>query len=278
MRRERLTITLREDILKKVDRAINKTSIRNRSHAIEYLLEKSLSSSTNKALILAGGKGAQLKPLTEKTPKPLLPIGKKPLLQYQIELLKRCNVQDILILVGYLGDKIQEYFGDGSKFGVSIRYIRQPQKEIGTAYALSLAKEALGNTPFFVLYGDVLINIDLDDLCSYHAGKGSVATMALTSIKSPSFYGVAHVRGEKIVEFEEKPRQDISHVISAGVFCFAPEIFDYIKGSENLHLEKDVFPQLAKEGKLGGYSFEGQWFDIGNKETYEKAVKEWERK
>lgn len=275
MRRERLTITLRENILKKVDRIINKTSIRNRSHAIEYLLEKSLSATTGKALILAGGRGTQLKPLTEKIPKPLLPIGKKPLLQYQVELLKRHNVQEIWILTGYLGDKIQEYFGDGSKFGVYIKYIHQPQKEIGTGHALSLAKEAIGNVPFFVLYGDVLVDIDLDDLCSYHVQGGAVGTVALTSIKSPSFYGVAHVRGEKIVEFEEKPRQDVSHVISAGIFCFAPEIFEYLKGDEDLHLEKDVFPRLAKEGKLAGYSFEGQWFDIGNKETYERAKKEW---
>src|SRR3989344_186802 len=151
MKRERITITLREDLLHRVDGFIGKGNIRNRSHAIEYLLEKASAPTIGTTLILAGGRGSQMKPLTEKTPKPLLSIRKKPLLEHQIELLKRYNIKDIWILVGYLGEKIQEQFDDGSKFGISIKYLQQPLKEIGTAHALSLAKDALKGLSFLVL-------------------------------------------------------------------------------------------------------------------------------
>lgn len=276
MKRERVTITLREDLLKRVDEVIDDEKIRTRSHAIEYLLTQSLKSSVRTALILAGGKGVRMKPLTEELPKSLLPVQQKPILEYQIELLRAAEIRNILILIGHLGEKIQYHFGDGSRYGVRIRYIEQKSGEIGTGHALHLAQNHLSET-FLLLYGDVLADINLTDFIQHHVSSNSNATMALTSMKYPSEYGVAKLRGEKIVEFTEKPREKaaLSRVISAGIFAFEPQIFSYLTNRTDLALERHVFPKLASEEKLNGYLFEGQWFDIGTAEIYARAIREW---
>ena len=277
MQREKITITLRDDLLKKVDEIVDEDKIRNRSHAIEYLLSQSFLSKVEAALILAGGKGSHMKPLTEKLPKPLLPIQGKPIVEHQIELLRLCDIKEIYVVIGYLGEKIKQYFGDGSTFGVRINYIEQDDKEIGTAHALYLARNFLSNKRFCALYGDILAEINLKDLVEYHGSSNALATIALTSMKYPSSYGVAKLRGERVVEFTEKPKEKdgLSRVISAGIFCFEPEIFGQLSQAKDLALEKDVFPKLAKEGKLTGYVFEGKWFDIGTPEIYARAMKDW---
>jgi len=279
MQRGKITITLRDDLLKKVDEIIDEDKIRNRSHAIEYLLSQSFLSKMETALILAGGKGSQMKSLTDKLPKPLLPIQGKPILEHQIELLGTCGIKEVYIVIGYLAEKIKQHFGDGSKFGMRITYIEQDGKEIGTGHALYLARNFLSNKRFCMLYGDILAEINLRDCVQYHVTSNALATVALTSMKYPSFYGVAKLRGEKVVEFTEKPKEKdaLSRVISAGVFCFEPEIFSQLSQAKDLALEKDVFPKLAKEGKLCGYLFEGKWFDIGTPEIYERAIKEWKK-
>ncbi len=277
MQREKVTITLRADIIKKVDKTIDGDTIRNRSHAIEYLLTKSLTPRIQTALILAGGKGAKMKPLTEELPKPLLPVNGKPIIEHQIELLRSEDIRTIFIVVGYLGEKIKYHIGDGSKFGVRVQYIEQGPSEVGTGYAVYLAKNFVSGNPFLALYGDILVDINLKDFIDYHSNSNLTATLALTSVKDPSPYGVAKLRGGKIMEFVEKPKEkeEMSRVISAGLFCFEPQIFDELSSKKDLALEKDVFPALAKEGTLGGYVFEGKWFDIGTPEIYARAIKEW---
>lgn len=278
MSRKKITITLREDLLKRIDEIIDRTRIRNRSHALEYLLTQVLKPKINKAFILAAGKGIKMGPVTKEIPKTMLPIKGKPLLEYQIELLRNFDIRDVLILVGHLGEKIQYYFGDGTKFGVKIEYLEQREKEIGTGYALYLAKNFLLNNPFLVLYGDVLAEINLKDFIDFHSSSNSLSTIALSSIGKTLPYGMVKLRGKNIVEFIEKPQKEgASKVINAGIFCSEPEIFKYILAKKSLSLEKDIFPKLAKEGKLSGYLFEGKWFDVGTPEIYEKAIKEWGR-
>lgn len=279
MKRQRITITIREDLLKKVDELVDNSKIRTRSHAIESLLLQSFVPKIRTALILAGGKGVRMKPLTEELPKPLLPVRGKPILEHQVELLRNHDIRDIFILIGYLGEKIKYHLGDGNKFGVTIHYLNQGKKEIGTGQALAFAENFLGNSPFLMLYGDVLADINVKEFADYHVASNAIATVALTSMKYPSFYGVAKLRGEKIVDFVEKPeeKEELSRVISAGIFCFEPEIFDYVASAKNLSLERDVFPKLAKEGKISGYLFEGKWFDIGTPDVYHKAIKEWKK-
>ncbi len=275
--REKITITLRNDLVKRVDKIVDGERIRNRSHAIEYLLTQALAPSVHSALILAGGKGTGIRPLTKKIPKSLLPVNGKSILEHQLDLLKRFDIRAIVIVVGYLSRTIKDYLGDGKKFDVNITYLEQDEDEIGTAHGLFLAKSFLSGAPFLMMYGDVLAQINLQDFIEHHSSSNCLATLALTSMKYPSLYGVATLRGEKIVGFAEKPKEkeELSRVISAGIACFEPEIFNYLSSDKNLALERDVFPKLASKEKLDGYLFEGKWFDIGTKDIYQRALKEW---
>lgn len=276
MSRLRLTITLKNELVKQLDKFIDGSRIRNRSHAIEYLLTKSLGPGISRALILAGGRGQRLQPFTYELPKGLLPVGGKPLLEHSVALLRRYGIRDLLISVGSLGGKIKEHFGDGSKFDVTIRYLEQGDAESGTAQPVRQAKKFFGNEPFLCYYGDVLADIDLADLAEFHLSHKGIATVALTSVANASDWGVVALHGSKILRFLEKPtsEQTTSHVINAGIFVFNPEIFSVI-AAKDASLEADVFPKLAATGRFYGYPFEGKWFDVGTPEIYEQAVKEW---
>ncbi len=278
MDRKRLTITLKKDLLPLVDEVVDGSRIRNRSHAIEYLLTQALGPQARKALILAAGRGVNMRPFTYEIPKTLIPVHDKPILEYSIELLRNAGFKDIYILVGHLGEKIISHFGDGERFGVKITYIKE-KKEQGTAAPLRQAKKYLQHDPFLMLYGDVLINIDLKDLVEFHQTHKGVGSVAVTSSGKPYEFGMVRMHGNKIVKFVEKPdkKKGVSHFINAGLFVFNPGIFKYIPSSGYSMLEKDVFPKLAKEGQLYGYPFEGQWFDVGTPEIYEEALADWKK-
>lgn len=275
MKREQVTVTLRKDILDKVDEEVDGIRIRNRSHAMEVLLEKATSKSNiRKAFILAGGKGTRMRPFTYEIPKPMIPVQGKPLVQHIIELLRKHEIRDIILSVGYMSEKIKEHFGNGSKFGVNITYSEE-KREMGTAGALYLAKDML-NGPFLMLNGDVLSDIDLGDFIRFHEEKKSSATIALTPVEDPSQFGVAKMKGDKILEFVEKPKKgdEPSKLINAGVYALNPEIIKMIPKGHAM-MEKQIFPKLAKKGKLYGYHFDGQWFDTGTYEAYENVIRNW---
>lgn len=278
MSRQRLTITLKNELVKQLDKFIDGSKIRNRSHAIEYLLTKSFGPGVSRALILAGGRGQALRPFTYEMPKCMLPVSGRPLLEHVIALLRKHEVRDLVVSVGSLGGKIKEHFGDGSKFGVQIRYLDQGESETGTAQPLRQAKKFFGNEQFFCYYGDVLAEIDLGDLAEFHLVNKGVATVALTSVAKASDWGVVALHGSKILHFQEKPgaTPSLSHVINAGIYVFDPEIFNAITPKDQ-SLEMDVFPKLATTGRFFGFPFEGKWFDVGTPEIYEQAVKEWGR-
>ena len=155
MRRSRITITLNSDLLKKVDRLIDKNKIRNRSHAIEYVLNKYTQSNVHKAVILAGGRGTQLRPYTYEIPKPMLPVKGTPILEHLIKQLKKNNVADLIICISYLGEKIRTYFGNGEQFGVRIQYSEEDENLL-TGGAIKKIKDQLGNETFLVVHGDIL--------------------------------------------------------------------------------------------------------------------------
>lgn len=278
MERKRLTITLRKDLLPQVDEIIDGVKIRNRSHAIEYLLIQSLRPRLKKAFILAGGEGIKMRPFTYEMPKCMLPVHNRPILEYIIELLRNNDIREIFILVGRLGEKIKNHFGDGSKFGVKINYLEEKKPE-GTARPLLKIKKIMKNQPFLVMYGDVLAEIDLKEFFDFHQQQGGFATVALSSVAEPSAYGVVKLRGNKILGFEEKPKksQELSHLVSAGVYILEPEVMDYVLDKPYSMLEEDILPQLSQEGQLYGWSFEGQWFDVGTPEIYERVLKEWKK-
>lgn len=281
MKRSRITITIRKDLLPQIDNIVDKEKIRNRSHAIEYLTMKGLRSGVKKAYILAATRGEdKMKSLTRNIPKTMLLVRGRPILQHIIEQLKDNGIKDIIILIGYKGDKIKEYFGDGKKFGVKITYISCKEK-IGTANALIKAKNYLSDESFLMIYGDTLANINFKDLLAFHEEANRSATLALTSVPSPEGYGVVKLRGSKILKFIEKPdkKPSLSRLISAGIFVIDPAVFKLIpKDKKYSKLERDVLPKLASEGHLYGYHFDGEWYDISNPQALSRAKKEWPKK
>lgn len=276
MERSRLTITLKKEILNSVDRLVDGAKIRNRSHAIEYLLSKNFFSEQTKTVILTGGEGIKMRPFTYEMPKALLPLRNKPILQHTIEFLAKNGFRDIIISVGYLGNKIKEYFKDGSNFGLKITYIEQKGQENGTAQPLAALRGMISESPFILWYGDVLAKADLVDMLNFHRAGKSLVTMGVTSVEKSSDWGVVGLKGVKIVDFAERPQKSpsASHLINTGIYIMEPEILNYIQ-TNSKSLEIDVFPVLAKEGSLAGYSLYGQWFDVGSLANYEAAVKEW---
>lgn len=277
-RRKRLTITLRSDLLTKVDDLINGARIRNRSHAIEFLLDQTLLPAVSQAVILAGGAGAKMRPLTYEVPKPLIPVKGKPILEYTIELLKKYQIRDLILAIGHLGGKIRDHFGDGNRFGVKIHYSRE-EKPLGTAGALKLARKHLEEAPFLVIHGDVLTKLDIGSLLSFHQNHGEVATMALAIVKDVAGVETVNLDGYKIKKFfrtlgEKKLKTGL---VNAGIYVFQPEIFKFIPRFRARMLE-DIFPGLAKKGKLFGYPFSEPWYDVSTPESYEKVIKVWKKK
>lgn len=281
MSRQRLTITLDKHIVKLLDDTIDGARIRNRSHAIEYLLSKTLASKISQAVILAGGKGVKMRPFTYEMPKSMIPIHGRPLLEHTIILLREHNLRDIIISIGYLGEKIQEYFGDGSKLGVKISYAEQDKNgEMGTGGALKITQNLIKQNTFVMVHGDVLAEINLADLIDFHQKNGKTATVALTSVPDSSIWGVVKLHGSEIREFQEKPKRSkaLSRLINSGIYVFEKEIFNQMPRQNKFSLEEKVLTKLVQSKNLAGFSFEGQWFDIGTPKIYERVLKEWKRK
>ncbi|MBI2145069.1 nucleotidyltransferase family protein [Candidatus Woesearchaeota archaeon] len=274
--KERVTLTLDANVLGEVDRKVDGHKIKNRSHAIELLLMQALGNSDmpRVAIILAGGVGTRLQPITFEIPKPLVSVHDRTLLEHQFDLFKKYGVKSVVISVGYKGDKIKHAIGDGKRFGVNVSYIEET-KPLGTAGPLRLARPYINGT-FITTNSDELKEIDLHDMYLFHKENKAMVTIALTTVDNPSAYGVARMQGGRILEFVEKPKRDEapSNLINSGLYIMEAEVLDYI-GEGFSMLEKDVFPKLAQEGKLFGYPFSGQWYNTGTLELYEKAIKEW---
>jgi NDP-sugar pyrophosphorylase family protein len=275
MNRERLTITLRSDLVKALDGEIDGERLRNRSHAIEYFLSRSLGLKAVKVLILAGGQPVFFESEKKALPKAMVKIAGKPLLEQTLQRLKAAKLSEVYISLGEGGNIIEDYFGDGSQMGINITYIQQPKSNLGNAQPLLQAKQYFNNS-FLLLYGDVLSDIDYGDLVEFHRSqKSSICTMALSSVDTVEQWGLAKLQGNRIVAFEEKPAnpKTFSKLINAGIYLMETEIFNFINPKSN-KLESDVFPRLAEEGKLFGYPYEGLWLDISNSAAYKQAIKE----
>lgn len=275
MSRERLTITLRNDLLNALDTEIDGQRLRNRSHAIEYFLSRSLGLKATKVLILAGGHPVFFESEKKALPKAMVKIAGKPLLEQTLQRLKAAKLTDIYISISEGGEVIKEYFGDGHNFGINITYIEQAKKNQGNAQPLLQAKEYFKNT-FLMLYGDVLSDIDFGDFVEFHRSqKQSACTMALTTADAVEQWGLARLQGSRIVSFEEKPNapKTSSKLINAGIYLMEPEIFNLVNAKAN-KLESDIFPRMAEEGKLTGYAYEGLWLDISNSAAYKQAIQE----
>lgn len=227
-----------------------------------------------KGLILAGGKGTRLRPLTVFTPKPIVPVVNKPFLLYQIEVLKRSGITDITLSLSYQPDKIEAALNDVSELGVSINFITEPSP-MGTGGAYRFAASSVPDTTV-VFNGDILTDCDLSKLIEFHKSRGSQATIALVPIEDPSRYGLVSTEGDgRILEFLEKPKpEELGRIstnnINAGLYVLEPSILDLIPEGENRSFEYNVFPEmLEKQIPFYGYVLNKEyWRDIGTPDSY----------
>lgn len=223
-----------------------------------------------KAAIIAGGFGKRLKPLTQDRPKPLVPVAGKAIIEWQIEWLKKYGVDTVVVLAGYQREKMLEFLGSGTKYGVKIVYTIEDEP-LGTAGAIKNAEPILRTEPFLALNGDIITNIPLDKLMDVVKDKDAVVAMALVPLRSP--YGIVEVdEAGRIVRFVEKPILQ-QHLINAGVYYMKPEIFDYLP--EKGDIERTTFPWLAREGRLyAGIFRDVYWRSIDTVKDVEEAGKE----
>lgn len=226
-----------------------------------------------KAVIMAGGEGTRLRPMTCSRPKPLVPVANKPVMEHIVELLKRHHIINIASTLQYMPDLISEYFGDGDSFGVRMRYFIE-KKPLGTAGSVKNAEEFLDDT-FLVISGDALTDIDIRSVINYHVEKRALATLVLKKVDIPLEYGVVVTDQEgRIIRFLEKPSwgEVFSDTVNTGIYVLSPEIFQYIRPNEVFDFSKDLFPILLKENKrIYGYITEDYWCDIGDIGAYIEA-------
>lgn len=220
-----------------------------------------------KAVILAGGLGSRLKPFTEVVPKPLLPIGEKSVLEIQIERLKKFGFDEIFLATNYKHDYIQNFFGDGSRYGVKISLSRE-DKPLGTAGPLTLLKEKL-TKPFLVMNGDILSLIDFSKLYNFALLKKNPLTITIKKIITPYSFGNIFFKGDLVTGIEEKP--NIITYALAGIYVMSPEIFSTIPENTEYGMDSLIKNLLQKKIAICKYEIAEYWLDIGRMEDYNKA-------
>jgi mannose-1-phosphate guanylyltransferase len=225
-----------------------------------------------KAVVLVGGEGTRLHPLTLNTPKSMVPIANRPFLEHMIEYLKRHGIDDIILALCYLPDCCQRHFGNGNDFDIKLCYALE-ESPLGTAGAVKNVNTHLDDT-FFVFNGDVFTDINLTAMMEFHRKQGSKATIALTPVEDPTIYGVVETNDEgKVRRFLEKPRRNevSTNMINAGAYILEPEVLGDIPEGSIFSFEHGLFPLLLERGEpLYGYHSSDYWIDIGTPEKYLK--------
>lgn len=226
-----------------------------------------------KALFLVGGQGTRLRPLTDRLPKPMVPVMGKPLLERNLETLKRHGVNEIILSTCYHPEVIEQYFGDGMNFGLKIHYARE-DFPLGTGGAIKNCERYLDDT-FFVFNADILSNINFSEMLRCHKQKKADVTIAVTRVSDPSAYGVIEYdECGYATSFREKPAPNeiVSHFINAGVYLFEPDVLRRIPTDRAVSVEREVFPELLEKGKrIAVYKGCNYWLDIGTPAKYMQA-------
>lgn len=232
------------------------------------------------AIILAGGQGSRLRPVTLEIPKPLVPVQRRPILTWQARWFARHGVERITVIVpkkwAAAFEDWARHLGSSGEALPKIDLWVEPEP-MGTLGAIAHHfGEQLGEDPFFVSNGDSLMNLDLTALSAFHAEHRPAVSIALIHVPNPTDYGVAEMDAHRIKRFHEKPAVPPSTRISTGAYAIEPSVLMELDRSKTyLMFETDLFPRLAEEGRLGGLALEGQWFDCGTLERWEKAISEW---
>lgn len=222
-----------------------------------------------KAIILSGGLGTRLKPFTEVIPKPLLPIGEKAVLEIQIEHLKQHGFDDIYLATNYKSDYIENFFGDGSKYGVKLT-ISKEDIPLGTAGPVKLLEKQL-TEPFLVMNGDILTLLNYSNMYNFAIGKSSILTIGTKEIITPFQFGNIYFEGDIVTGIEEKP--DFRTTILAGIYIFKPDILKLIPPAQMYGMDKLIKDMLAASLTITRYPIKEYWLDIGKLDDYEKAQK-----
>lgn len=227
-----------------------------------------------RAVVMAGGAGTRLRPMTSTLPKPLLPVVNRPIMEHVLRLLRRHGITDTVVTVQFLASLIRTYFGDGSELGMSLRYATE-ETPLGTAGSVKNAEEYLRGEPFIVISGDALTDIDLTDLIRFHRAKGGLVTVCLTKVKDPVEFGITIVDDDdRVTRFLEKPTwgEVFSDTVNTGIYVLEPEVLDRVPPGEVVDWSADVFPALMAAGQpIYGYVAEGYWEDVGTHESYLRA-------
>src|ERR1044071_5047038 len=227
-----------------------------------------------KAILLAGGKGTRLRPLTIHTPKPIVPIFNRPFLHYQLDLLKQvAEIDEVILSLNYQPRRIEEIFGDGGESGMAIKYVVEPAP-LGTAGAIRYAGESLRES-VVVFNGDVLTTVDLAAVIALHRERKAKATIVLTAVDNPSAYGLVETDDHgNIRRFLEKPNPDeiTCDTINAGIYLLEPDTFDRIPKDTPWSIERSYFPSLIERHEtFVAYVYRGYWIDIGTPEKYQQV-------
>ncbi len=227
-----------------------------------------------KAVVLAGGKGTRLQPYTTVFPKPLMPIGDRPILEIIVQQLQNHGFDELILTIGYLGEMVKAFFGDAEKYRISIKYFKE-EKPLGTAGALGLLKEELRDT-FLMMNGDILTTLDYSDLVSSHLKSGAIATVAIKKRQIYIDFGVVDFNsGEGLIkDYIEKPT--LEKLVSMGICVLQPDMLRYIEPNKHLDFPELIKKLIAKGERVNGYIYDGYWLDIGRPEDYEKANAEFD--
>ena len=232
-----------------------------------------------KAVVMAGGAGSRLRPLTVNRPKPMVPVVNKPVLVHILELLKRSGIEEVVLTLQFMADAVEDYIGDGSAMGMSINYAVE-ETPLGTAGSVKNAQQYLDDS-FLVISGDALTDFDLASIIGFHRERGALATLTLYKVPNPLEYGVIILDVEgRVRQFLEKPSwgEVISDTVNTGIYVLEPEVLDYFAGGIPFDFSKDLFPALLeRDDPMFGYVASGYWCDIGNLQEYMRASRDlWE--
>ncbi|MFH2118164.1 MAG: sugar phosphate nucleotidyltransferase [Candidatus Paceibacterota bacterium] len=263
----RLTITLSQELVEKIDSLIDGQAVKNRSHAIETVVQESLAPSVKTAVILLGGKHGGAAALQK--------IDGNYLLTHTLNILKKHHLTRVIICLNKSNHKIKQLFGNGEQLGLQIDYSYE-EKPLGTGGAVKNIKKILNEKPFLVVHGDILTTLDFSNLFEFHFNEGSLATMAVKPRMGEPKYGQVFLQGNKIIKFLDTSNDSGISIINTGVYVFDAKIFDLFPTKNYFTLEKDVFPYLAEKKQLSASFFQGIWYDISEEKDYQEAKDRWQ--
>jgi NDP-sugar pyrophosphorylase family protein len=227
-----------------------------------------------KAVIIAGGLGTRLRPLTYNTPKPIVPVVNRPFAVHQIELLAKHGIKEIIFSIHYLSSEIKKTLEDGKRWGIKIHYCLE-EKPLGTAGAVKNAQKFFDNSPLLVFNGDILTDANISKIINFHNEKKARVTLTLTEVEDPTAFGLILTEKDgRVRRFLEKPSWDmvVAKTVNAGIYVVDPNIFEKIPAGEEYSFERQLFPSLLEEGApIYGYLSDAYWVDIGSPEKYKEA-------